>query len=71
MLSADAVQPYVMSLRPFKMRDAHRVTSELYVMICSVPEEVQTCGGPQLAPWQQQLQGSTEDYHIASQFVHN
>lgn len=53
------------------MRDAHWVSFQLYVMTCSVPEEVQTFGGPQVAPWQlqQQLQESAADYHIASQLI--
>ena len=34
----------------FKMSHVCRVTAELYLMICSAPEEVQTCGGPQMAP---------------------
>lgn len=36
--------------RVFKMSHVCRVTAELYLMICSAPEEVQTCGGPQVAP---------------------
>lgn len=38
------------------MWDAHWVTGELYVMIRSVPEEVQTFSGPQVALWQKQLE---------------
>lgn len=53
------------------MWDAHWVTGELYVMICSVPEEVQTFSRPQVALWQKQReetqQNSTEPNTICTQ----
>lgn len=44
-----------------KMCDVQWVISNPYVMICSVPEEVQPFDGPQVALWQQRLQKSTAD----------
>lgn len=69
-----AVHLYVKSSR--LLREAVGCALESWgkrcVMICSLPEEVQTFGGPQVAPEAAAATGgSAADYHTSSQFTHN
>lgn len=71
---AGAVRLYVKSSRLLRetVGCVPESRGKLCVMIGSLPEEVRTFGGPQVAPEAAAATGgSAADYHISSQFAHN